>query len=63
MAKIAKKHIVPPATAEEISRAVGVTQEDRAIVNKVLTDLGYIGKKPVKTSPPKPAKSSKSRES
>jgi plasmid stability protein len=43
-----EKHIAPPATAEEIKKAVGVTPKDRAIVRKVLTDLGYIGKKSVK---------------
>jgi hypothetical protein len=48
--KPTKKYIVSPATAEQISQGVGVTPEDRAIVTKVLTDLGYIGKKPVKAS-------------
>lgn len=37
-----KRHIVPPATAEEISRAVGVTAEDIKVVNRVLRELGLI---------------------
>jgi hypothetical protein len=36
-----KKHIVVPATAEQIARNLGVTQEDREIVAKVLRELGY----------------------
>jgi hypothetical protein len=39
-----EKHIAPPATAEEIRRAVGVTKKDRAIVRKVMAELGYLGK-------------------
>ena len=39
---INKKYIVTPATAEEISRAVGVTKKDAAIVDKVLRELGYL---------------------
>jgi uncharacterized protein (UPF0128 family) len=35
------KHIVVPATAEQIARTLGVTQEDREIVRKVLRELGY----------------------
>jgi hypothetical protein len=35
------KHIVVPATAEQIARTLGVTQEDREIVGKVLRELGY----------------------
>lgn len=42
MAKTAHKHIAPPATAEQISKGVGVTPEDRRIVNKVLRELGFI---------------------
>jgi hypothetical protein len=38
----AKKHIVTPATADEISKAVGVTKKDTALVTKVLLRLGYI---------------------
>lgn len=37
-----KKHIVVPATAEQISRAVGVTKKDAALVKRVLLQLGYI---------------------
>jgi hypothetical protein len=33
------KHIVVPATAEQIARTLGVTQEDREIVAKVLREL------------------------
>ena len=50
MAKTAHKHIALPATAEQISKGVGVTPEDRRIVNKVLHELGYISeesKRPV----------------
>lgn len=43
--KKTKKHIAPPASLEEISKGLGVTREDKAIVRKVLTELGYIGKK------------------
>lgn len=34
-----KKHIVVPATAEQIARNLGVTQEDREIVAKVLREI------------------------
>lgn len=37
-----KKHIVVPATAEQISKGVGVTKKDAALVRKVLLQLGYI---------------------
>jgi len=37
-----KKHIVVPLTAEQISRGVGVTKKDAALVKKVLLELGYI---------------------
>jgi hypothetical protein len=33
------KHIVPPATAEQIMRTLGVTQEDIEIVDRVLKEL------------------------
>jgi len=33
------KHIVPPATAEQILRTLGVTQEDMEIVDRVLKEL------------------------
>jgi hypothetical protein len=36
------KHIAPPATAAQIAQAVGVTEEDRRAVDKVLRDLGYL---------------------
>jgi len=45
-----RKHIASPGTAEEISRAVGVTEKDRQLVHKVLTELGYIGNAPKKTT-------------
>ena len=56
--KKTEKHIAPPATAEEIRQAVGVTRKDRAIVRKVMMDLGYIGKKSVKSKPSKASKGS-----
>lgn len=37
-----KKHIVVPRTAEQISKSVGVTKKDAALVRKVLLRLGYI---------------------
>jgi hypothetical protein len=37
-----KKHIVVPLTAEQISRGVGVTKKDAALVTKVLLELGYL---------------------
>jgi hypothetical protein len=37
-----QKHVAPRATAEEISRAVGVTETDRRIVWKVLLEMGYL---------------------
>jgi hypothetical protein len=36
----ALKHIYTRATADEIQRAVGVTEEDRKVVAKVLAELG-----------------------
>ncbi len=54
-----KKYFAPPLTAEQISAGVGVTEEDKAIVRKVLTDLGYIGKKSVSTRPAGSRKTSK----
>jgi hypothetical protein len=33
------KHIVPPATGEQILRTLGVTQEDMEIVDRVLKEL------------------------
>jgi hypothetical protein len=56
VSKATKKYIVRPLTADQISRGVGVTPEDRAIVTKVLTDLGYIGKDSAKANPSKPRK-------
>jgi hypothetical protein len=37
-----KKHIVVPATAEQIAKGLGITKKDKAIVRKVLLRLGYI---------------------
>jgi hypothetical protein len=34
------KHFVSPATAEQIGRTLGVTREDREVVEKILRDLG-----------------------
>ena len=36
-----KKHIAPPATAEQIQRTLGVTKEDMEIVEKVLREIDY----------------------
>jgi len=36
------KHVVPPATGEEIRSALGVTKQDRAIVRKAMEELGYV---------------------
>jgi hypothetical protein len=36
-----KKHIVAPATLEEIQQTLGVTREDMEIVDRVLKELGY----------------------
>ncbi|HEV2855155.1 MAG TPA: hypothetical protein VHC97_20340 [Thermoanaerobaculia bacterium] len=62
MSKASKKYLFSPLTAEQISVGAGVTRKDKAIVKKVLTDLGYLGKKSVKSRPadsPKPAGKSK----
>lgn len=48
---INKRYIVTPASAEEISRGVGVTKKDAAIVDKVLRRLGYIPEEPAKKKP------------
>jgi hypothetical protein len=45
-----RKHIAPPLSAEQISKGVGVTPEDSALVDKVLAELGYIPPKPKKRS-------------
>ena len=37
-----KKHIFTPATVEQISRGVGVTEKDIAMVRKVLSEMGYL---------------------
>jgi hypothetical protein len=42
--KKTEKHIAPPASLEEISRGLGVTSKEKAIVRRVLTELGYVGK-------------------
>jgi hypothetical protein len=36
-----KKHIAPPATAEQLLQTVGATKEDIEIVDRVLRELGY----------------------
>ena len=33
------KHIAPPATAEQIQRTLGVTQEDLEIVHRILREM------------------------
>jgi hypothetical protein len=33
------KHIAPPATAEQIMQALGVTREDREIIDRVLKEV------------------------
>jgi hypothetical protein len=35
------KHIAPPATARQILSTIRLTKKDRAVVNKVLADMGY----------------------
>jgi hypothetical protein len=40
------KHIVAPATAEEMARTLGVTREDREIVERVLRELGEYARDP-----------------
>jgi hypothetical protein len=40
--KVTRKHVVPPASEEEISRAVGVTKKDARIVERILRNLGYV---------------------
>jgi hypothetical protein len=52
-----KKHIVVPATAEQISKGVGVTKKDAALVRKVMLRLGYIKEEgPAKKVGTKPKK-------
>ncbi|HEX6900251.1 MAG TPA: hypothetical protein VF789_11080 [Thermoanaerobaculia bacterium] len=34
-----KKHIVPPATVEQMRKTLGITQEDIEIVERVLREL------------------------
>jgi hypothetical protein len=34
------KHIALPATAEQIQRTLGVTQEDRDVVERILREIG-----------------------
>ena len=36
-----RRHIVAPATLEEIRQTLGVTREDMEIVDRVLKELGY----------------------
>ena len=45
-----KKHIAPKASALEIQQAVGVTEEDRALVRKVMVKLGYDVEPPPRTA-------------
>jgi hypothetical protein len=40
------KHTAWPATGEEILRAVGVTEEDRKAVDRMLKKLGYASDSP-----------------
>jgi hypothetical protein len=50
------KHIAPPATAAQIAQAVGVTEEDRRAVDKVLRDLGYLAEERGRTRASKPSR-------
>ena len=59
MSRATKKYFAPPLTAEQISAGVGVTEEDKAIVDKVLTKLGYIGRKSPKARISAPRKTVK----
>ena len=59
MGKTITKYLYSPLTAEQISAGAGVTRKDKAIVKKVLTDLGYIGKKSVKSRPADSARKSR----
>jgi len=43
--KARRPHLFVPATAEQISKGVGVTKRDAALVRKVLLQLGYIQEK------------------
>lgn len=63
MSKATKKYFAPPLTAEQISAGVGVTEEDKAIVNKVLTELGYIGRNSPKAKSSAPRKTVKKSQS
>jgi len=45
------KNIRPPATAEQIQRAIGVTQEDREIVERILREIGEYDDPPRDGSP------------
>jgi len=56
---IHKRYIVTPATAEEISRAVGVTKKDVAIVDKVMRRLGSLPQDQEEPAKKKTAKSRK----
>lgn len=55
------RHIFPPATAEQISRGVGVTPEEAAYVDRVLKKLGYLprDKEALRKAASKPKKSAK----
>jgi hypothetical protein len=54
-----RKHIVAPATAEQILQGVGVTKKDAALVRKVLLQLGYIQEE----NPPEGKAASRSKKS
>jgi len=57
-----KKHMVAvPATVEQISKGVGVTKKDAALVRKVLLQLGYIQAEAPKASTRTAKVSSKKR--
>lgn len=51
-----QKHVAPRATAEEISKAVGVTEADRRIVRKVLLEMGYLPEPALPSARPRTAR-------
>jgi len=46
------KHVVAPATAEEMGRTLGVTREDKEIVHRILVELGEYDDQTLSNSPP-----------
>lgn len=55
-----KKYVIAkPLTAEQISRRVGVTKKDAALVEKVLLKLGYIKDEDLENGTRKKAKAPK----